>query len=168
MAIVESADAGLRAAAAGATMIQLRAPRLSARQLEREARRLGIESPVPVIVSSRCDVALATDLAGVNLPESDISVADARKVLGDRWVSRSVHSAAAAKVAELDGADSVIFGPVWESPSHPGGVPQGLDALRRLQESSRIPVIAIGGVTVERIPDVLAVCAGYAAITLFR
>ena len=168
MAVVESAEAGLRAAAKGATMIQLRAPVLNARQLEREAIRLQAESPVPVIVSSRCDIALAAGLAGVNLPESDISVAEARKLLGDRWVSRSVHSPRAADEAEADGADAVIFGPVWETPSHPGSTPVGLEAVRSLAQDSRIPVIAIGGLTRERVPEVMAICGGYAAIGLFR
>ena len=166
MAIVESAAAGLRAAAGGATMIQLRAPRLSAREIEREAARLQAESPVPVIVSSRCDIALAIGLAGVNLPENDVSVTDARRLLGDRWVSRSVHSVEAAR-ASVD-ADCVIFGPVWETASHPGGHAFGIAGLRSVVEASPVPVIAIGGVTRERIPQVLSVCAGFAAISLFR
>lgn len=168
MAVVESAEAGLRAAAAGATMIQLRAPRLTAREVEREAIRLKAGSPVSVLVSSRCDIALAADLAGVNLPEADVSVGDARKLLGARVVSRSVHSLRGAKEAERDGADFIVFGPVWDSPTHPGVKPHGIHALRDVAERVAIPVLAIGGVTRERIPDVLAVCAGYAAIRLFR
>lgn len=168
MAVVESAGAGLRAAAAGATVIQLRAPHLTARQIESEAMRLAAESPVMVLVSSRIDIAVAANLAGVNLPENDISVADARTLLGGKIVSRSVHSAAGARQAELDGADYVIFGPVWESPSHPGARPQGIAALKRIAEEATIPVVAIGGVTKERVSEVLAVCGGYAAISLFK
>lgn len=168
MAVVESAEAGLRAAEMGATMIQLRAPRLTARQIELEAVRLRAQSPVGVLVSSRCDIALAADLAGVNLPESDISVADARRLMGARMVSRSVHSRGGADRAERDGADLVIFGPVWESPTHPGVEPRGIEALRDVAQHLAIPVLAIGGVTRERIPQVLAAGAGYAAIRLFQ
>lgn len=164
MAVVESAEAGLRAAERGATIVQLRAPGLTTREVEREAALLKAQSPVPVIVSSRCDVALAAGLAGVNLPERDISVADARTLLGDRWVSRSIH----ATEVDAAGADCLIFGPVWETATHPEGNPQGVEALRRVAARSKIPVIAIGGVTRERIPEVLAVCAGYAGISLFR
>lgn len=71
-------------------------------------------------------------------------------------------------LAEADGAEAVIFGPVWETPSHPGSTPVGLEAVRSLAQNSRIPVIAIGGVTRERVPEVMAICAGYAAIGLFR
>jgi thiamine-phosphate diphosphorylase len=166
MAVVESAEAGLRAAARGATVIQLRAPGLSAREIEREAMRLRAESPVPVLVSSRCDIALAAQLSGVNLPENDIAVADARRLLGDGcWISRSVHTPAAAR--ESAGADLIIFGPVWETPSHPAVRGVGIETLRSLAEGSSIPVIAIGGVTEERIPEVMSVCAGYAAISRF-
>jgi len=165
MAVVESAEAGLRAAAGGATVIQLRAPRLTTRDVEREALRLKAGSPVPVIVSSRCDIAIAAGLDGVNLPEGDIPVDEARALLGRAWVSRSVHSLEAAR--EAGGADRLIFGPVWQTASHPGRTPAGLEALRAVAAATTIPVIAIGGVTRERVAEVMGVCAGYAAIGLF-
>lgn len=168
MAVVESADAGLRAGGAGATIIQLRAPMLSTREVEREAAKLKAQSALPVVVSSRCDIALAAGLAGVNLPERDISVADARRLLGTRLVSRSVHSLEAAQAAGHEGADLLIFGPVFETATHPGGRPQGIEALARVAAATNVPVIAIGGVTRERIEQVLSVCSGYAAISLFR
>ena len=67
------------------------------------------------------------------------------------------------------GADYVIFGPVWESASHPGIAPAGLAALADVLGSVGIPVLAIGGVTRERALEVLASgAAGYAAIGLFE
>jgi thiamine-phosphate diphosphorylase len=168
MAVISSANAGLRAASR-ATIVQLRAPGLSTRALEREAKELAASALVPVVISSRCDVALASGAAGVNLPESDISVADARLVLGRRLIGRSIHSIAGAQQAERDGADFVIFGPVWESASHPGAPPTGLAALELLARAVKIPVLAIGGVTEERIAEVHAAgAAGYAAIAMFQ
>jgi thiamine-phosphate diphosphorylase len=168
MAVVSSASAGL-AAAPRASILQLRAPGLGGRELERQATELVSSSPVPVIVSSRCDVALASGAAGVNLPERDIAVADARSMLGERLVGRSVHSLEGALAAERDGADFVIFGPVWESASHPDAAPAGLDALGEVARAVRIPVIAIGGVTTERIAQCRAAgAAGYGAIGLFQ
>lgn len=168
MAVVDSAEAGLRAVARGATMIQLRAPNLTARQVEIEARRLSGNAGVPILVSSRCDIAIAVGVAGVNLPENDIAVHDAKLLLGGRTVSRSVHSAAAAVEAETDGADFVIFGPVWPTPSHPGHTAQGVEGLKAVVDACAIPVIAIGGVTTDRIAEVNALCAGYAAIRMFQ
>jgi len=151
------------------TILQLRAPQLSTAALEREAHELVNGTTVPVLISSRSDVALAAGAAGVNLPESDIGVADARTLLGRRLVGRSVHSITSAQQAEREGADFVIFGPVWESPSHPGSPPAGIAALELVARSVRIPVLAIGGVTEERIAEChSAGAAGYAAIGLFK
>jgi thiamine-phosphate pyrophosphorylase len=167
MAIVASADAGLRAAPR-ATVLQLRAPSLTVRELEREAKTLIASSAVPVIVSSRVDVALACEAAGVNLPERDLPTADARKLMGERLVGRSVHSLESAEAAEREGADYVIFGPVWPSASHPGLAPVGVDALSEVAHALRIPVLAIGGVNTDQIADCArAGAAGYAAIGLF-
>jgi thiamine-phosphate pyrophosphorylase len=168
MAVVSSASTGVRAAQR-ATIIQLRAPGLTTAAIEREARELIAAVSVPVLVSSRCDVALACGAAGVNLPERDISVADARTLLDDRVVGRSVHSIESALRAEAQDADYVIFGPVWESASHPDLAPRGLAALEAVARSVGIPVLAIGGVNEERIELCLAAgAAGYAAIGWFK
>lgn len=168
MAVVDSARAGL-AASRHATIVQLRAPGLSVRDLEREATELLAASPVPVVISARCDVALATGAAGVNLPERDLAVRDARALLGQRIVGRSVHSVAGAQQAERDGADYVIFGPVWPSRSHPAATGVGLAALAQVARSVKIPVIAIGGVSEDRVAECLgAGAAGCAGITMFE
>ena len=168
MAIVSSAEAGLRAASR-ATIVQLRAPGRSTRDLEQDATRLVASSPVPVVISSRCDVAVACGAAGVNLPERDISPAEARTLLGERLIGRSVHSLESAVAAEAGGADYVIFGPVWPSTSHPDVQPAGVEALARVARAVRIPVLAIGGVTVERVAAFRAAgAAGYAAISAFE
>jgi thiamine-phosphate pyrophosphorylase len=168
MAVVDSAKAGLQAAPR-ATILQLRAAGLTTAALEQQAMELVASASVPVVVSSRCDVAMASGAAGVNLPERDISVADARALMGRRIVGRSVHSVASALQAEREGADFVIFGPVWRSASHPDSRPAGLAALEQVVRAVGIPVLAIGGVTSERIAECHAAgAAGYAAIGMFR
>ena len=168
MAIVASAEAGIRAAPR-ATVLQLRAPRLDASDLELAATRLVGAVGIPVVVSSRCDVALAAGAAGVNLPERDIPTRDARRLLGDRILGRSVHSLDAALEAEQEDADYVIFGPVWGSSSHPDVEPKGLEALSEIAHRLEIPVLAVGGVTEERVDSCLrAGAAGFAAIRLFE
>ena len=167
--MVASAKQGLAAIEKGATIVQLRAPHLSARELEREAKALVPMASVPVVVSSRCDIALAAGAAGVNLPERDISVAEARALMGHRLVGRSVHGIESAVTAERDGADYVIFGPVWPSPSHPSERPQGIEALEDVARAVRLPVLAIGGMTPSRVEECAkAGASGYAAITLFK
>ena len=168
MAVVASAAAGLRAAPR-ATVLQLRDPAAGGGALEQEARALLASCSLPVLVSSRCDVALAAGAAGVNLPERDIGVSDARRLLGTRLlVGRSVHSLEAARSAEREGADFVIFGPVWPSATHPGGAGAGVAALAAVARALAVPVIAVGGVTGERVADVHAAgAAGFAAIGAF-
>ncbi|MDQ6636361.1 MAG: thiamine phosphate synthase [Candidatus Dormibacteraeota bacterium] len=151
-------------------MLLLRAPELSTRQEEVELRRLVEASPVPALAHSRCDVALAVGAAGVQLPEVDIPTVDARALLGThRLLGRSVHSLEAAKQAEAEGADYVVFGPVFPTASHPGQPPVGLGALREVCLGLRIPVLAIGGVDDERRQECLAAGAqGFAAIGYFQ
>ena len=170
MAVIESAAAGLRAAERGATHLLLRMPDADARAQYRELTALVGATPLPVLVRSRPDLALAAGAAGVNLPEADIPVAGARSLLGpDRLVGRSVHSLAAASVAEAEGADFVVFGPVFPTPSHPGELGFGLLALAEVASAVAVPVLAIGGVDVRRGAECLAAgAAGYAAIRHFR
>src|SRR5207245_791609 len=80
MAIGTDAESGMRAAPK-ATIVQLRAPSLSTRETERQALLLVASCPVPVLISSRCDLALACNAAGVNLPERDIPTGDARRLM---------------------------------------------------------------------------------------
>ena len=170
MALVDSAAAVPTALARGATILQLRIPGVPGRAYEKEARAVIPTAIVPVLVSSRVDVALAVGAAGVHLPESDIPVAGARRLLGrDRLVGRSVHSPEAAAAAAAEGADYLIFGPVFETSSHAGRPAAGLDTLREVCRAVSVPVLAIGGVDFDRGEEcVRAGAAGFAGITAFR
>jgi thiamine-phosphate pyrophosphorylase len=166
MAVVGDADAGLRAARRGATILQIRDPHQTVRRLETEALRLVAASPVPVLVNARADLALAAGAAGVHLPEHDLPVAAARRLLGPGvLIGRSVHSLDAARRAEAEGADYIVFGPVFPTASHPGRPAAGLAALGQVAAAVGLPVIAIGGVDGERAESCrLAGAAGFAAI----
>jgi len=169
MAVTESVAGGLRAASLGATHLLVRKPEAATADQYRVLSELVARSGLPVLVRSRVDLALAAGAAGVNLPEGDISLADARRLLGeDRLLGRSVHSPAAASEAGRSGADFVLFGPVFETPTHPGRS-VGLEALREaVRAAGSLPVLAIGGIDRERGEACLAAgAAGYAAIRLF-
>jgi thiamine-phosphate diphosphorylase len=170
MAVIESAAAGRRAAERGATHLLLRMPGADARAQYRELMALVGATLLPVLVRGRPDLALAASAAGVNLPEADIPVAAARSLLGpDRLVGRSVHSVSAASVAAADGADFVVFGPVFPTPTHSGAPGLGLRALAEVARAVAIPVLAIGGMDAARGADCVAAgAAGYAAIRQFR
>ena len=172
MAVTDGVEAGLGAVSRGATHLLLRMPEADLRaQYQVLLELAAAAAPIPVLARSRTDLALAAGAAGVNLPEGDLPVAAARTLLGlGRMIGRSVHSLSGAAAAEAEGADFVLFGPVFETPSHPGGTPLGIEALAEAARTLAIPVLAIGGVVDHaRGGTCLAAgAAGYAAIRLFR
>ena len=170
MALVESAAAGMAAIAKGATLVRLRAPSASAREQERALEQLVATVDVPVIASSRIDLALAAGAAGVHLGETDIATADARQLApAGLLVGRSVHSLEAARAAAHEGADYVLYGPIWATPTHPNRNGVGLDSLRAVALAIRpLPVLAVGGVDETRAERVMrSGAAGWAAIRMY-
>jgi thiamine-phosphate pyrophosphorylase len=155
------------AIAAGPGAVQLREKDLDARALCARAERLVARcraSGVKLLVNERADVALAADADGVHLPESGLTVEAARSLVGaDRLVGCSVH--AAESLAPRTGANFVLFGPVYDTPAKRAfGPPQGLERLAAVVRASTVPVLAVGGITVERVPEVLR--AGAAGVAL--
>jgi len=122
------------------------------------------EAGARVIINDRVDVAIIAGASGVHLPEQGLPTEGARRLLGPAsWIGRSVHSAEAARAAAADGADYVMLGPIWETASHPGRLGIGLEAIA---EANPARVIAIGGVTPERIAPCLSAGAyGVAAVS---
>ena len=150
------ADALRESVEAGVPAIQLRERDLSTRELLSAAGQLHAMTQacgVPLIINDRVDIAMALDLAGVHLRASSLPVSVARRVLGPhRLVGVSAHSVREVHQAGDDGADYVILGPIFETPSkREFGAPLGLAALADACRRSSIPVFAIGGITCERI-----------------
>jgi thiamine-phosphate diphosphorylase len=160
-----------RAVDAGVDLIHVREPDLDAAPLA--ALVAGVltlthGSPTRVVVNDRLDVALACVADGVHLRADSIGVVEARRLAPAGFlVGRSVHSVAESRAAGE--ADYVIAGTVFETASKPGLVQcLGLDGLRAIVRACPVPVLAIGGITADRLPDVAATgAAGAAAIGLF-
>jgi thiamine-phosphate pyrophosphorylase len=165
-------------AKAGVDWIQLREKDLSARQLVELADRAisCAGSRSAVLVNDRVDVACVTGAAGVHLGEHSLPPDEAKRLVNQRGartnfiVGVSAHSLEGAMQAEQAGADYVIFGPVHATPSKAGfGPPQGVPHLREVCQRLAIPVLAIGGITMENAGECLAAgAAGIAAIRLFQ
>jgi len=107
------------------------------------------------LINERLDVALAVDADGVHLGQMSFPVATARRLLGPgKLIGVSTHSL--AEITAAAGTDFLVFGPVYFTPSKAAyGEPQGLDRLREAVAQSSVPIFAIGGINVERIPHVL-------------
>jgi thiamine-phosphate diphosphorylase len=159
-AVLADADVGIRAAAIAAVgpaaALHVRGRNSSAAFLAKCATRfMALASPAEaaVIINARPDVARAVGAQGVQLGAGDLSVADARIVLGAGWIGRSVHDVAGARAAITEGADYLLFGSVFDTDSHPGKAGQGLELMAEVVALGT-PVIAIGGVTPERAQSV--------------
>ena len=176
------------AAQAGVDFVQLRERDLSIRELERLAvevlkRVREVKSGTKLLINSRLDVALAVVADGVHLRSDDISAGDARAIWSkstgrtDCVIGVSCHSLRDVLSAEGHGADFAVYGPVFgkqgseaasvgvegiTSVMDRGGAPNKVEAGQKL----RMPVIALGGVTLANAAD--CVRAGAAAIRMFQ
>jgi thiamine-phosphate pyrophosphorylase len=159
------------AAAAGIDVIQIRERHLEGRDLAAlvaDAVRIARPRGTRVVVNDRLDVALAAGADGVHLREDSITAADVRRLAPPGFlVGRSVHGRPSAD--DVEGVDYLIAGTVWPSASKPTGQPLlGVDGLRGVIRSVTIPVLAIGGITADRVGTVGSTgAAGVAAIGLF-
>jgi len=173
------------AAAAGVDWIQIREKDLSGRDcalltrdaLQRAAKsEAGNAARTRIFVNDRLDVALSENADGVHLGEKSLPVAEAKRLLADRGerndfvIGVSCHSLEAARSAARDGADYLFFGPVFATPSKAAfGAPQGVERLATVCRAVSIPVLGIGGITLENASACFAAGAsGIAAIRLFQ
>ena len=155
--------------AAGLPAVQVREKDLGAADLAalcRPLRALTRDHAARLVVNDRVDVALAVDADGVQRTHASLPVDDIRRIAGARLaIGASVHSLEDAIDAEVRGADWIVFGPVYDTPSkRRWGSPQGLDRLAKVAAAVRLPVIAIGGMTPERVAPVRAAGAAGVAV----
>lgn len=162
-------DCITRAAADGVELIQVREKDLHARDLL-ELVQAAVRAVSPwrarVLVNGRADIALAAKAHGVHLPSDAILAAEWRRFLPvDFLIGVSCHLLNDMK--EADAADFIVYGPVFESPGKGPGV--GLGALREAVNCTRVPVFALGGITLGNAASCIdAGASGIAAIRMFQ
>ena len=144
-------DGGVRA-------VQLREKDLEGRDLyalAEQLRALTLRYQAHLLVNDRLDVALAVEADGVHLGQHSFAVKNARRLLGaGKLIGVSTHSR--QEITAAQGADFIVFGPVYYTPSKADyGEPQGLDRLRAAVVHSPVPVFAIGGIKTGRVPEIL-------------
>lgn len=155
---------------AGVTWLQVREKDLPARRLHALVRLIVAGAGGDrVLVNDRVDVALAAGAAGVHLTTTSVSPRDVRRIAPGLVVAASTHTAAEALEAARAGADFLVFGPVFSPRSKTAaGPPAGIAALRAVAARVPIPVYALGGVTEETLPSLLAAGVRHVAgISLF-
>jgi thiamine-phosphate pyrophosphorylase len=163
LTVVEAALRG------GARAFQLREKDLQPRDLYLLALRMRQLTQVygaRLLINDRLDVALAVNADGVHLTPTSLPASVARRLLGpDRLLGVSTHNLAEAQAAAEEGADFVVFGPVFFTPSKaPYGQPIGLDALRAVRAALGLPILAIGGIKKANLDQVIAAGADGIAV----
>ncbi len=157
-----------QAIAAGVRAIQLREKHMSKREIFKEAlslMKLFSKYRVLFIINDYVDIALAVDAHGVHLGQEDMPLREARKILGqDKIIGISTHSLKQALGAEREGASYIGFGPIFHTTTKDAGEPKGIDALKEIKKHIKIPVIAIGGITIENARHVLEAGADAIAV----
>lgn len=140
----------------GVRAVQLREKDLSGKELfalAEKSQALCARYQAKLFVNERIDVALAVNAAGVQLGRTSIPLASARALLGpEKAIGYSAHGLEEAQEAQREGADFILFGPVYFTPSKAAyGAPQGLAPLKDLLAKIPLPVYAIGGIKLENI-----------------
>ncbi|MGH9800990.1 MAG: thiamine phosphate synthase [Blastocatellia bacterium] len=166
------------AAAAGCQLIQIREKDLCARDLAEFTRQaISVARPhgAKVLVNDRLDVAIAAKADGVHLRVSSLPAAEVRqavveKGLKDFLIGASTHSLAEAEAAQSGGADFIVCGPIYDTPSkREFGEPLGLERFAAICRAVKIPVLALGGINLKNFRQPLeSGASGIAAISLFN
>ncbi len=148
------------AAGAGAKLFQYRNKSASMREAYIEAmalRKVAAELGVTFIVNDRCDLALAVEADGVHLGQGDLPYRYARTIMGaGKLIGLSTHNW--GQVQEADGLkpDYIGFGPIFTPGSKQDHDPVvGIQGLKEIRRLTSLPIFAIGGMTVENVPDVI-------------
>lgn len=148
--------------------IHLRAPLLPGKMfydIAAELAQLQHDHGSWLIVNDRVDVAAAVGARGVQLTSRSLSVADAQKVAGDIPIGASVHSLEDAIAAYDAGASWCVAGNVFSTATHPGSPAKRVEFIALLASAVPIPIVAIGGVNPEHVPELLdAGACGFATI----
>jgi thiamine-phosphate pyrophosphorylase len=159
------------AIAGGVTCVQLREKHADTRAFIQEARALkellvALEASIPLLINDRLDVALAIGADGVHLGQSDMPLADARRLLGDTMlIGISAESLEDAVRAEAEGADYIGISPVFTTSTKADiAPPLGLEGIRRIRAAVSLPLVAIGGIHQENAGAVIRAGADGVAV----
>jgi len=153
---------------AGCAIVQLRAKQLDDLAFLKIAMRIRsacAHAGVPFVVNDRADIARLVGADGLHLGQDDLSIADARSVVGKMSVGVSTHSLAQASRADAEGADLIAFGPVFETQTKENPDPVvGLKTLEEVCQTVSRPVVGIGGITRKNAGETLQAGARYVAV----
>lgn len=143
----------------GVRALQLREKDLSSEELltlASEMKSLVQRYDAKLFINDRPDIADRAGADGVHLTETSAPTSEVKNNFPDLIIGVSTHSLEGARLAENQGADFITFSPIYETPSKASyGPPQGLDRLQQVTQAVNLPVLALGGITLHRVPECL-------------
>ena len=142
----------------GADVIQLRVANKSDKEflsIATKIKKLTCKFKIPFIINNRLDIALAIDAEGVHLGQDDLPIESARKIAPRKLIGKSTHSLKEALKAAKETADYISIGPIFHSPTKPNLSPIDLNLIPQIKKKVKIPLIAIGGINLNNIKQVL-------------
>lgn len=166
---IPETDCAQQLAAAGVRLLQYRNKQASARELFESSQRLTsllVPQGVTFVVNDRADVARAVEASGVHVGQEDLEPEDARLVMGrEKLVGVSAHNEEQFRKAAATSADYLAIGPIFPtySKSNPDRV-VGLEMIRRVRALTKKPMVAIGGITLDRAAEVVRAGADTVAV----
>lgn len=161
----EMAELALRG---GAKIIQLREKEMPKDEILRVALRLREKTKrlgAILIINDHVDIARDSDSDGVHIGQDDLPIEDARKIIGpDKIIGVSTHSLDEAVNAQSLGADYIGLGPIFHTETKKTAPPLGVEIIRKVKENVNIPVVAIGGISLDNIDEVMEAGADAVAV----
>jgi len=141
----------------GVSVFQYREKNKSTFQMHQEAMELRkLCRKVLFLINDRVDIALSSGADGVHLGQDDMPLKVARKILKKKIIGITVHNVKEAVEAETNGADYLGLSPIFPtSTKKDAGKPCGVEMIREVKKRVKIPVVAIGGITIENAPQVV-------------
>jgi thiamine-phosphate pyrophosphorylase len=166
---VPETECARKFAEAGVRLLQYRNKSASSRQLFESSRRLSSQlapQGLSLVVNDRADVASLVDAIGVHVGQEDLSVEAARQVIGtEKWVGVSTHNLEQFERAAATSADYIAVGPVFSTSTKANPDPVvGIDFIRRVRALTNKPIVAIGGITLDRAAEVIRAGANSVAV----
>lgn len=152
---------------AGVKIIQYREKNKNTREMYKEAWTLRelTKHKAMLIINDRVDIALSIDADGVHLGNEDMHFDTARSILGNKIIGLTVHNVNEAVNAEKIGADYIGVSPIFETKTkNDAGKPAGVNLIKEIRKKVRLPIVAVGGITLDNMEEVLGAGADSVAM----
>ena len=153
----------------GVTIVQLREKNCSSREfleIATSIKKITSKYKIPLIINDRIDIALAVDADGVHVGQDDLPCKTAREILGEeKIIGVSVSTVETAIKAEIDGANYIGVGAIFKTSTKTDAEIVSLETLKKIRDSVKIPVVAIGGINKSNLPQIKNFIDGVAVVS---